>query len=240
LRGYVKIFRKMIDSRVFQNEGLLKVWIWCLLKANHEERWVPMSTGRGATEVKVCPGQFIYGRKSAAKELKMKESTIRNRMKKLENMRNLDMQPDTHCTIVSIINWDIYQMQENKEDRQEDNQRTGKGQPKDTNKNVKNVKKRYGEGENVLLSSEEHGKLVDRIGNTLTQKYIERLSSYIASKGKQYKSHYHTILSWWRKDGEPSEANNGTGLDCPHCSQHLGVNEIRDGKCPVCGGEIKP
>ena len=30
--------------------------------------------------------------------------------------------------------------------------------------------------------------------------YIEKLSSYIASKGKKYKSHYATILNWSRKD----------------------------------------
>ena len=54
----------------------------------------------------------------------------------------------------------------------------------------------YGEFKNVKLSDEEYQKLKDK--NLLD--YIERLSSYIASKGKKYKSHYATILNWSRKE----------------------------------------
>ena len=139
--GWVKMHRKLACSRVFQNPDLLKVWIWCLLRANHSEVWVTIKTGRGETEVFLKPGQFIFGRKSAAKELRMKPSSIRNRMKKLENMRNLDMQPDTHYTIITITNWSSYQLVEKKEDSEEDRHRTTKGQPKDTDKNDKNAKK---------------------------------------------------------------------------------------------------
>ena len=57
-------------------------------------------------------------------------------------------------------------------------------------------KKKYGEFENVLLSEEEYCKLEK--SNLLP--YIEKLSSYIASKGKRYKNHYATILNWYRKD----------------------------------------
>lgn len=139
--GYIKFFRKALESQAFQNEGLWKVWCWCLLKATHRERWASMTVGKGSTEVHLKPGQFIFGRKTASKELKMKQSTIRNRMKKLKKMRNLDMQPDSHYTIVTIINWDTYQSEDKKEDSQPDRQRTAIGQPEDTDKNVKNVKK---------------------------------------------------------------------------------------------------
>jgi len=111
------------------------------MRANHEENWVPIKTGRGETEVHVKRGQFIFGRKTAAKELGMKPSSIRNRMEKLKNMKNLDIQPDTHYSIVTIINYDTYNPPVKKEDRQEDNQGTGKGQPKDTDNNEENVKK---------------------------------------------------------------------------------------------------
>lgn len=54
----------------------------------------------------------------------------------------------------------------------------------------------YGEFKNVLLTDEEYAKLEK--SNLLP--YIEKLSSYIASKGKKYKSHYATILNWSRGD----------------------------------------
>ena len=61
---------------------------------------------------------------------------------------------------------------------------------------TKKEKSKYGEFENVLLTEEEYHKLEE--SNLLP--YIEKLSSYIASKGKKYKSHYATILTWSRKD----------------------------------------
>lgn len=65
------------------------------------------------------------------------------------------------------------------------------------------VKEKFGEFENVLLSADELQKLKSKLG-TETESYIERLSSYIASSGKKYKSHYATILSWTQKDAKNS------------------------------------
>ena len=115
--------------------------MYCLLKANHKRAFISVKTGRGMTTVEVGPGQFIFGRKQAAKDLNLPPSTIRNKLSKLVGLGKVDTQPDTHYTIITIVNWATYQILENKEDRQQDNQRTGKGQAKDTNKNDKNEKK---------------------------------------------------------------------------------------------------
>jgi len=50
----------------------------------------------------------------------------------------------------------------------------------------------------VLLKQEEHDKLVNQFGIKGTKERILSLNNYIGSKGKKYKSHYHTILSWER------------------------------------------
>ena len=57
-------------------------------------------------------------------------------------------------------------------------------------------KKNYGEFKNVKLTDEEY----EKIKNSNLLPYIEKLSSYIESKGKKYKSHYATILTWSRKE----------------------------------------
>lgn len=49
--------------------------------------------------------------------------------------------------------------------------------------------------ENVLLTDEEHTKIVSA-GYT---ELIDELSLYIDSKGAKYKSHYSTILAWARR-----------------------------------------
>lgn len=62
----------------------------------------------------------------------------------------------------------------------------------------KPVKHKYGEYNNVLLTDEELDKLKDEYIDW--QERIENLSSYVASTGKSYKSHYATIRNWARKD----------------------------------------
>lgn len=67
-------------------------------------------------------------------------------------------------------------------------------------KKVKQVKHKHGEYKNVLLTDEELEKLKAEYSDLDDR--IERLSSYIASTGKAYKSHYATIRNWARKDKE--------------------------------------
>lgn len=67
-------------------------------------------------------------------------------------------------------------------------------------KKVKQVKHKHGEYKNVLLTDEELEKLKAEYSDLDDR--IERLSSYIASTGKVYKSHYATIRNWARKDKE--------------------------------------
>lgn len=62
-------------------------------------------------------------------------------------------------------------------------------------------KHKYGEFDNVLLTDEEHEKLKERFPYDLDQR-IERLSGYVASTGRKYKSHYATIINWAKKDNK--------------------------------------
>lgn len=69
----------------------------------------------------------------------------------------------------------------------------------------KPVKHKYGEYENVLLTDDELEKLKAEYPDW--QERIERLSSYVASTGKAYKSHYATIRNWARKDQRQGKGN---------------------------------
>ena len=122
--GWVKLHRKILDSRVFLNKGLLKLWIYCLCRANHKKNWVGISTGRGEAEVKVLPGQFIFGRKTVAEELEMSPSTLYDRMQKLKGMKNINIQSNSHYSIVSICNWETYQQGENEKQQASNRQAT--------------------------------------------------------------------------------------------------------------------
>ena len=61
---------------------------------------------------------------------------------------------------------------------------------------IKNKKHKYGEYNHVLLTDEEHQKLVDEYGDQETDKAIKYLDEYIEMKGTKYKSHYLALRKW--------------------------------------------
>jgi len=71
MKGWIKLHRQLLSSHIFQNEKLLKTWIWCLMKASHTERTQVV----GRQKVDLEPGQFVTGRHAAAAELGMAPST---------------------------------------------------------------------------------------------------------------------------------------------------------------------
>jgi len=106
---FICLWPKSMQSQVFKSDGLWRVWTWCLMKASHEGHWFPVAVGKGQQEVRLEPGQFIFGRISASKELGMPPRTIHKRMQKLSNIGNLTLKSDTHYTIVTICHWSLYQ-----------------------------------------------------------------------------------------------------------------------------------
>lgn len=95
------------------------------------------------------------------------------------------------------------------------------GTNKNKNKNIKeNNKRKYLEF--VYLSDEEYQKLTDKYGKRIIDNKITDLNNYIWSKGKNYKSHYFTLLERLRKEWAkplekkpepPQENNNNLDID---------------------------
>ena len=102
-------------------------------------------------------------------------------------------------------NTDNYLVKENK---------SGAAAPPQNGKD-KPVKHKHGEYQNVLLTDDELAKLKQLFPLDLPAR-IERLSEYIASHGKKYKSHYATIRSWANKDKAQQPARPaGRGYGVP-------------------------
>ena len=129
--SYIKLFRKILKSPIWDNEKALKIWIWCLLKATHTERRQLV----GQQVVDLEKGQFIFGRKKASEELKMTESTIYKYIKLLEELEMLTVNSNNKFSVVSIAKWENYQVEELKNNNKE----TTKEQQSNTNKNVKKL-----------------------------------------------------------------------------------------------------
>jgi len=120
--GWIKLYRKLLHSPIFTSEKGLKVWVWCLLKASHEgyEQYV------GRSLVVLKPGQFVFGRKAAGGELRMKPTTIHMWIQILQNDSYIDIKTSNKYSVISINNWNDYQGNDTKTDIQPDNKQKTK------------------------------------------------------------------------------------------------------------------
>lgn len=101
MEGWIKLHRELRESPIFQNEKLLKVFVWCLLKANPSpERW------KG---IEIKAGQFVTSLSRSVAETGLSQKTIRNALRKLEKMGELVTQKSRAYTIITICNYESYQ-----------------------------------------------------------------------------------------------------------------------------------
>ena len=216
--GWIKLYREIKHSPVFKNPYIYKVWSWCLFSASSK----PYDTVVGSQAIHLEPGQFVFGLLKAADELDIPKSSLHRYLKKLEDWECISIKPTNKYSIITIINWKRYQGNGKKVG----NEKTPKaldiqgfqdvdaptvGSKWEANGNKQEykevcIRKRCGEFGNVLLSDEEQSKLKARFPDDYEDR-IERLSAYIESSGKRYKSHYATILSWARREAQTKQEN---------------------------------
>ena len=106
-RGYVKLWRKTLDSGLLQNGPVLQVFMYLLLNASHKHTRLL----KGATPVTLESGQILTGRKKIAQECKLSEQNVRTAIKILKNLEILTIKSTKKYSIISLINWDTYQQE---------------------------------------------------------------------------------------------------------------------------------
>ena len=234
MAGWIKLYRKLKDSLVFDNPELLKVWIWCLLKATHDD-YIQMI---GLQEVELKKGQFIFGRKVAANELKMSESKIYRLIKKLEKMQNLNIKANNKFSVITIENWEDYQSDNNNNEQQSEqqmnNKRTTNEQQMNTNKNIKNNKNisiysifdSYSENVDLRQALRDYSIMRNKIKAPLTERAVtlllNKLDTLASTDDLKIKLLENATLSNWKsvyplkeekqqdksKQGKPNKFHN--------------------------------
>jgi hypothetical protein len=108
--GWVKLHRRMLDWEWFGHGPTVRLFLWCLLRANHASAKVAVA----GSSVSLNPGQFIAGRISACRETGLSESEIRTARVNLcrDQAITWDYRPDLNASIVSVLNWEKYQEEE--------------------------------------------------------------------------------------------------------------------------------
>ena len=67
-------------------------------------------------------------------------------------------------------------------------------------KTTKEVRHKYGEFKNVLLSDKDLEKLKAEYGEELVEKYIKKMDEWIELNGRRYKNYYLALRQWMNKE----------------------------------------
>lgn len=54
----------------------------------------------------------------------------------------------------------------------------------------------------VMLTDEQMERLLDKMGIEVFDHYVSKLAAYLNTTGYRIKSHYKTILRWWKQDSQ--------------------------------------
>lgn len=141
LNGYIKLYRKLIRWGWYQDSVVKDLFLHFLLTASYKDfEWM-------GQELKA--GQLIVGRRRLAEELGFSERQIRTALKKLESTGEVTSKSTNKYTIITVVNWEDYQINEETATNDTSNERPTKDQQKTNkrphlknNKNIKNIKKR--------------------------------------------------------------------------------------------------
>lgn len=138
-KGWIKLYRKLLDNDLLRDPVSLQIFIWLLLKVDNK-------------------GKKIIGRFWVSKELGLKPSTFRDGLYRLRDKYKITtLETDNKKTIVWIVNWGKYQLNKRFDDNTYDNGTT-------TGRHSYRIKnKEYIDKEEKILLSEDARKKINQI-----------------------------------------------------------------------------
>lgn len=99
--GWICLHRKMLEWEWYDDANATRLFIHCLLKANHgDKKW------RG---IEVKRGSFITSYDSLSKELGLTVKQIRTALTKLKRTSEVASKSNSQHTVLTVINYDQYQ-----------------------------------------------------------------------------------------------------------------------------------
>ena len=98
---WVKLYRSLMESDIWHDEWLVKLFVWCLLKASFRE-----SAFKGKA---IERGQFVTGRLRASEELDVSPGKWLRGIEKLVRAGCISTKSDNQFTVITVCNYESYQ-----------------------------------------------------------------------------------------------------------------------------------
>ena len=126
MEGWIRIHRKLIETSWFSKSDYVHLWLYLLLKANHQDKEIFV----GSEKVLVKRGQLLTSRHKLSEVVHVQENKIYRILKCFENEHQIEQRKTSR--------YDTYQKSEQVIEQQMNSKRTADEQPMNTNNNVNN------------------------------------------------------------------------------------------------------
>lgn len=133
-QGWIKLHRKIRDNPIYEKGDYFRVWIELLLLANHSEETSFIWNNKKQI---LKRGQLLTGENKLSKKLRISRNTVHRILEYLKNEHQIEQQATNRFSIITIVNWDCYQINEQQNEQLVNSQRTASEQPVNTFKNDK-------------------------------------------------------------------------------------------------------
>ena len=176
--GWLKLYRSILDSAVFQDAEVLKVWIWLLCNVAFEQH----DTICYGKVIHLKPGQIATGRKKIAQCTDLNENKVYRALTALKSLGNIEIKATNKYSIITVVNWDKYQEENGKRtsSEQQTNSKTTTEEQQDNSKRTQHKNGKNGKKEkNIYICSffqsvwDEYPKKLGK--NKVTKAAMEQL-----------------------------------------------------------------
>lgn len=100
-KGYVIIWRSIMDTSLWSNPKLERIYHWVMYRANFESREVFPTTEK----IQLKPGQFITSFPHAAAELKISVGSVKTYLDILKAESIIESYSTNKYTVITVKNW---------------------------------------------------------------------------------------------------------------------------------------
>lgn len=174
MQGFIKLHRQITEWEWYSNINVCRLFIHCLLKANHKDnKWQGIVIERGT---------FITSIENLAFETGLSGQQIRTALNKLKSTGEITSKTTNRYSIISIKNWNSYQLDNTQDNKQITNKQQTNNKQITTNNNDNNVKN---DNKPLKKEIEDYCKIV--------AKKID-IDSFMA---------YYNACNWEDKNGMP-------------------------------------
>lgn len=168
--GWIKLHRALGKHPIASDPHSISVWVHLMLMAN----FAPSKKLVNGRMMEIGAGQLITSRKSLSEKTGVQESKVERILKMLESEQQITQHGASKFRVISIVNWEMYQGDEQQSEQQMNTKRTAGEQQVNTLEEGKKPKEK--------IKNPSAGLAVDETFDRFWRLYPKKVSKSDAIK----------------------------------------------------------